>query len=138
MNTAGDRWLEFARQDLQMAELALKEGIYNQVCFHSQQCVEKCLKSMLANQGKTSPRTHSIVDLLRLLPPDYLEHLRDELAQMDIYYIPTRYPDALPGSLAEGLPGKEDAEEAISIARACWQEVGGKEHKELKNGNHAP
>jgi HEPN domain-containing protein len=35
MNTAGDRWLEFARQDLQMAELAFHEGIYNQVCFHS-------------------------------------------------------------------------------------------------------
>jgi hypothetical protein len=30
MNEAGDRWFEFARQDLQMAELALQEGIYNQ------------------------------------------------------------------------------------------------------------
>jgi len=28
MNEAGDRWLEFARQDLQMAELALGEGIF--------------------------------------------------------------------------------------------------------------
>ena len=28
MSAAGDRWLEFARQDLQMAELALKEGLY--------------------------------------------------------------------------------------------------------------
>ncbi|MFH1077429.1 MAG: HEPN domain-containing protein [Pseudomonadota bacterium] len=99
MNTAGDRWLEFASQDLQMAELALTDEIYNQVCFHSQQCVEKCLKGMLVNQGKTPPRTHSIVDLLRLLPYDYLEDLRDDLAQMDVYYIPTRYPDALPGSL---------------------------------------
>lgn len=41
MNAPGDRWLEFARQDLQMAVLALDEGIYNQVCFHSQQRVEK-------------------------------------------------------------------------------------------------
>ena len=40
MNTAGDRWLEFARQDLQMAELAFHEGIYNQVCFHSHQCID--------------------------------------------------------------------------------------------------
>lgn len=123
MSVAGDRWMGFAQQDLQMAELALREGIYNQVCFHSQQCIEKCLKGMLADQGKTPPRTHSIVDLLGLLPLDYLEDLREELGQMDIYYIPTRYPDALPGSLPDGLPGKQDAEEAIGTARACWQEV---------------
>jgi HEPN domain-containing protein len=61
MSAPGDRWLEFAHQDLQMAELALPEGIYNQVCFHSQQCVEKCIKGLLANLGKITPRTHSIV-----------------------------------------------------------------------------
>ena len=32
------RWINFASEDLRMAELALNEGIYNQVCFHSQQC----------------------------------------------------------------------------------------------------
>ncbi|MDR3603332.1 MAG: HEPN domain-containing protein [Syntrophaceae bacterium] len=82
-----------------MADLAFKEGI-------------------LANQGKTPPRTHSIVDILGLLPPGYLPDLRDAMSQMDIYYIPTRYPDALPGSLTEGLPGKEEATEAIATARA--------------------
>lgn len=32
-----DRWISFARDDLRMAELALNEGIYNQVCFHAHQ-----------------------------------------------------------------------------------------------------
>jgi len=125
MNTAGERWLEFAHQDLQMAELAFKEGIYNQVCFHSHQCVEKCLKAELASLSGNPPRIHSIVDLLGLLPPEYLADLRGELEQIDIYYIPTRYPDALPGSLPTGLPGKDDAEVALSVARACWQQVSG-------------
>ena len=123
MKTSGDRWLEFARQDLQMAELAMNEGIYNEVCFHSQQCVEKCIKGLMTDLGKIPPRTHSIVDLLGQLPPDCLQNLHEELAQLDIFYIPTRYPDALPGSLADGLPGKEDAEEAIAAARLCWQDV---------------
>jgi HEPN domain-containing protein len=123
MNTAGDRWLEFARQDLQIAELAFNEGIYNQVCFHSHQCIEKCLKAKLTNMNKKPPRTHSIVDLLGLLPPEHMEDLGEELEQVDIYYIPTRYPDALPGSLPEGLPGKEEALRALSVARACWQKV---------------
>ena len=39
MNGAIERWLVFAREDLCMAELALAEGIFNQVCFHAQQCV---------------------------------------------------------------------------------------------------
>ena len=125
MSVKGDRnrWLEFAGQDLQMAELALKETIYNQVCFHSQQCVEKCLKGLVADMGKTPPRTHSIVDLLSLLPADFLSDMREDLSQLDIFYIPTRYPDALPGSLAEGLPGKEDAQDAIAVARACWKAI---------------
>lgn len=106
-----------------MAELALKEGIYNQVCFHSKQCVEKCIKGLLANLGKSLPRTHSIVDLLGLLPTEYLPDLREELAQLDIFSIPTRYPDALPGSLADGLPGEEEAREAITAARECWKEM---------------
>jgi HEPN domain-containing protein len=28
-------WVRFAEEDLQMAGLALEEGIWNQVCFHS-------------------------------------------------------------------------------------------------------
>jgi HEPN domain-containing protein len=55
MIEAGDRWFEFARQDLQMAELALHEGIYNQVCFHSQQCVENQLKACSPILEKTFP-----------------------------------------------------------------------------------
>jgi len=102
MKGAGERWLEFSRQDLVMAELALKEGIYNQVCFHCQQCVEKCLKGILANQGEKSPRTHSIVDLIGLLPPGYLTDLRDVMGQNGHLL----YPNPLPRRLAGLLTGR--------------------------------
>lgn len=72
---------------------------------------------------KTPPRTHSLVDLLSLFPQDFLFELKSRLSQMDIFYIPTRYPDVLPGSLDESLPGKEEAEEAIALARLCWQAI---------------
>ena len=45
-----------------------------------------------------------------------IEELRYELITLDRYYIPTRYPDALPGSLPEGLPTEKEANEAITIA----------------------
>jgi HEPN domain-containing protein len=52
MKGATERWLSFARQDLRVAELALSEDIFNQVCFHAQQCVEKAIKGWLEQQGR--------------------------------------------------------------------------------------
>jgi HEPN domain-containing protein len=39
------------------------------------------------------------------------------MAHLDRFYIPTRYPDALPGALPEGLPERQDAEQALALAR---------------------
>lgn len=39
------------------------------------------------------------------------------------YYISTRYPDALPGSIATGLPNEADALEAIEVARQALEAV---------------
>ena len=66
MNEEHERWLAFACDDLRMAELALGEALYNQVCFHCQQCAEKAVKGLLVHQGFAPPRTHRLGDLLRL------------------------------------------------------------------------
>ena len=123
MSEATERWLIFAREDLQVAEAVLGRGIYNQVCFHSQQCVEKALKGALVHQGRRPPRIHSITDLLSLFPPDWLADLRGDLVGLDDFYIPTRYPDALPGILPDGLPGRAEAQEALALARAVLERV---------------
>ena len=123
MNGAIERWLVFAREDLRMDELALAEGILNQVCFHAQQCVEKAIKGWLEQQGRIPPRTHRMADLLALFPPDLMGELNDALRLLDRFYIPTRYPDALPGMLPEGMPGQGDAEEALGLARGALQRV---------------
>ena len=123
MNEAIDRWLVFAREDLRMAELALADGIFNQACFHAQQCVEKAIKGWLEQQGRVPPRTHRMADLLPLLPPDLMGGLNDALRLLDRFYIPTRYPDALPGMLPGGMPGQHDAKEALDLARRTLQRV---------------
>lgn len=98
MSEAVDRWLIFAREDLRVAEVVLDE------------CVEKALKGALARQGRVPPRTHSITDLLGLFSPEWLADLRADLVGLDDFYIPTRYPDALPGVLPDALPGRAEAE----------------------------
>lgn len=117
MNAAGERWLQFAHEDLRMAELAMTEELYNQVCFHCQQCAEKVLKGILAHQGRAPPRTHRLGDLLGLLGPNPLAAIASEVQLLDRFYIPTRYPDALPGALPEGLPSADDAQEALTVIR---------------------
>jgi HEPN domain-containing protein/predicted nucleotidyltransferase len=120
------RWLEFAEQDLRTAEMTLSGEIFNQVCFHSQQCAEKCIKACLAAAGELLPRTHRIADLLGQLPAEaqaVASGLEESLLDLDQYYIPTRYPDALPGSLPEGLPQKSHAEAALAAARRCYEQT---------------
>ena len=120
MSEAGE-WLAFAREDLRVAEWALSAEIYNQACFHAQQCVEKALKAWLRHLGTLPPRTHQLSLLLALLPDEVLADLRLEITLLDRFYIPTRYPDALAGALPNGLPDVTDAQEALDAARAVFQ-----------------
>jgi HEPN domain-containing protein len=98
MNEESDRWVQFAREDLQVAELAFAANIYNQACFHSQQCAEKAIKGLLLFQGKTPPRTHLLGDLLVLLAPNPF------IASLDIQLLDRFY--TLPGCFARQPPGR--------------------------------
>lgn len=115
----GNNWFSFASEDLKLAELALGENIYNQVCFHSQQGVEKTLKGYLRGNKQRIPKTHLLIDILNIcigLDSGFSE-IKEHCIVLDRYYIPTRYPDALPGMLPEGVPSKEDAECALEMLK---------------------
>ena len=78
------------------------------------------------------PRTNRLADSWQRLPAtdrDALVHLRDAAFDLDRYYLPARYPGALPGVLPEGLPGKEHAERAVETCRRVLgyvrQQLGG-------------
>ena len=110
-------WINFAHEDLEVAEFALEKGIYNQACFHAQQAGEKCLKALLLYTEGKFPKTHSLTELLMLasLKDDSLLGLKNDCLYLDQFYVPTRYPDAPLGSLPEGQPYKEDAKKAMEI-----------------------
>lgn len=120
-----NNWFIFAEEDLKLAKYSLKEKIYNQVCFHSQQGVEKMLKGYLRQKKRKIPKTHLLDDLLNLCietDSDFSE-FKDHCLVLDKYYIPTRYPDALPGMLPEGMPGCGDAKGALRILKEVMQFV---------------
>ena len=119
-------WVRFAEEDLQMAGLAMEEVIWNQVCFHAQQAVEKLLKAFLEAVGERVPKMHSLAELgLRCQTREAaFAAIRDDCFLLDRFYIATWYPSAVVGSLADGMPDEKDANEALLTARTVRRFVG--------------
>ena len=55
-----------------------------------------------------------------------VRHLEAVCERLDRYYLPTRYPDALPGMAPEGLPTRQDAEEAAMLLHNALNWIEGK------------
>jgi HEPN domain-containing protein len=125
MNEPAELWYRFAQEDLRAAEILFREEMYNQVCFHSQQATEKALKAVIVKLlGTSPPRVHALTDLLRMIPPRYFSTVRSAIIGfLDVFYLPVRYPDALPGMAPDGLPGGKEAEEALELARTAMGET---------------
>lgn len=95
------------------------------VCFHAQQAAEKSLKAFLRYHEKTIPYIHILEELCArciALEPSFSEY-RADCKELDVFYQPTRYPEAPTGSLPEGLPDKEQAEGALHKAKAIFDFV---------------
>ncbi|HEY3372832.1 MAG TPA: HEPN domain-containing protein [Prolixibacteraceae bacterium] len=103
-------WLTAAEDDLLAAKkLAGEERLTNIVSFHCQQCLEKCFKAVIEEQGKPSIKSH---DLLRLQLNANINLSEPELNLLGIInevYIDARYPGDL-GLLPQGKPTITEAE----------------------------
>lgn len=117
------KWLERAEEDRKVAKLAYNEGIYNQTCFHCQQGAEKAMKAFLLGKSGRYPKTHFLVELFELCKAvdESFSGLFDECIYLDQFYVPTRYPDAVIGSLPGGLPGKIEAEQALAALNRVFE-----------------
>ena len=107
------RWFTQASDEFNDADELRKMKKFYLALFHFQQAAEKALKAYLYQRLKSLEvfYTHSITDLLKMvveIDSDFesIKHAK----RLDQYYIPTRYPNALPG----GVPSRfyDDPEEA--------------------------
>ena len=63
-------WMQFAHSDLALARQDVGPGVlFETLCFHAQQAVEKALKAVLIHHGIPIAKIHSIERLVDLLPP---------------------------------------------------------------------
>lgn len=116
--TQGERWLDQAEADRHGAQLLFDGESYHLACFIAQQVAEKALKAYLYAQGEEIVLGHSVEALTRRCA-EYDEgfaDLRDEVASLDAYYIPTRYPNGLPDSIPARVYTRGAAEETLRMA----------------------
>ena len=121
----GRRWLAQADNDLAFARYALVGDFFHQACFVAQQCAEKTLKALLYADGARSVIGHSVVGLLARAVEKHsgLERLRDLAAELDLLYIPTRYPNGLVEGSPHEVFTRTQAERAIGSAETVLQTV---------------
>lgn len=122
-----ERWFAQARSDLAFAQHGLDGGFYAQTCFMSQQAGEKALKALHYLGGARFVPSHSLVQLLRALTARHpaLGGLEDAAQQLDLYYVPTRYPNGLPDGIPADVFSKAQAAEAVRLGRRIVDSVAG-------------
>jgi len=99
-----------------------KKPIYNLVCFHAQQCLEKYLKAVLEQKAVPVPRTHDLAVLVELAQPELNALLlqKPELEILSGYAVASRYP----GDNATKAQAHQSLRIASSIRKSVRQLLG--------------
>ena len=96
MNPLTLEWVENAEEDYVVVQL-LHQGqnpVYNAICFHAQQCVEKYLKAWLQEANIPFPRTHDLKELLNLIVPTIpiWRAWQADFSKLSEHAVDSRYP----------------------------------------------
>jgi HEPN domain-containing protein len=91
------RWLEAAREDLSYARHAASGGHHAPACFYAQQVAEKSVKAVHYLRGARAVLGHNVRALIEQLDPlpAAFAALLDPARELDLLYVPTRYPNGL-------------------------------------------
>jgi HEPN domain-containing protein len=94
-----ESWLRYAQSDLAIAlsGATTPEILYETLCFHAQQVVEKSIKAVLVQQQIAFSYTHNLsilITLIKTAEVNWDEQL-DSASALTIYAVAARYPGAL-------------------------------------------
>ena len=116
-------WLRAANDDLLLIEKVLGDHrLTHLVAFHSQQCVEKCLKAIIEEKDLEFRKIHNLRRLFGICA-SYIalsEENKNTVILLDKLYVDARYPGEL-GLLPDGKPTQEDAQQFQDFARKIYE-----------------
>lgn len=116
------RWLIKAEHDLIATKVMNASGqpIEDIVCFHAQQCVEKCLKAFLVFKDVHIEKTHDLTRLVEICGEKDKEFYRfEDLAdKLSSYATAPRYPNEWREiSSSEAVLAIKDAEKVMEFIK---------------------
>ena len=96
MNPLTLEWMEKAEEDYAIILLIQRgqNSMYNGICFHAQQCVEKYLKAWLQEANIPFQKTHDLKELLELIVPTFpMWHTwQPDFSELSKHAVAIRYP----------------------------------------------
>ena len=111
------RWLETAREDLEFARYAAVADYHAQACFHAHQAAEMAIKAIHYAQGARLVLGHGIRHLVEKLHAPNLEAVLPAARELDLYYVPTRYPNGLDDGTPSEAFGAGQSTKALGLAQ---------------------
>ncbi len=127
-NKDAQRWFRQCEDDYRFVKFLKKEGdFFDKGCFMAQQAGEKALKSCLYATGKRRVIGHSLYEMTEELSKqdNRFRNIVSESKRLDRFYIPTRYPNGIPGGSPFQVYDKEDLNKAFEdlkkIVEICRQ-----------------
>lgn len=130
--TDGQLWLRQAQDDYRFGRAALAGRFHAQACFIAQQVAEKAVKAVHYKLSGRPVIGHSVQALLKRL--NARAQVTDDLltlgGELDQYYVPTRYPDALPGIVPSDAFSAAQARAALRAANKILKWAKTQVHRE--------
>ncbi|MGH7207279.1 MAG: HEPN domain-containing protein [Nitrospiraceae bacterium] len=121
------RWYHQACYDLKAVAWNIEGGFYDTACFLAQQAGEKALKSLLYVSGarRKALLTHSVFEMVREVARtvESLGTLLEQARELDLHYIPARYPNGLPSGYPHLVYSRDLAERAQRAAEALMAAI---------------
>lgn len=121
------RWFQQASYDLQAVRWNMEGRFYDTACFLAQQAGKKALKSLLYYLGarRVALLTHSLLEMVQEAAKKVkaLERLFEEARELDLHYIPSRYPNGLPSGYPHQFYSEETADRAMKAAEKTFTAV---------------
>jgi HEPN domain-containing protein len=125
--TEARRWFQQAYYDLKATRWNIEGGFYDTACFIAQQAAEKALKSILYFTGsrRKALMTHSTVEMVREAGKkiNSLVELINEARELDLHYIPSRYPNGIPSGYPHQFYGRKNADQALTAADKIFNAI---------------
>jgi HEPN domain-containing protein len=125
--TEARRWFQQAYYDLKATRWNMEGGFYDTACFLAQQAAEKALKSILYFTGsrRKALMTHSTVEMVRESGKkiNSLNELINEARELDLHYIPSRYPNGIPSGYPHQFYGRKNADQALAAAERIFNAI---------------